>query len=84
MGLFTPNLSHTLAAEPRLGITVSRKVGNAVARTRIKRCVREWFRGQIGGFPPGTELVVIGRRGAAELSGGEIAAQLDDAMRRAS
>ncbi len=29
---------------PRLGITVTRKVGNAVRRNRIKRLVREWFR----------------------------------------
>lgn len=28
----------------RLGITVTRKVGNAVRRNRIKRLVREWFR----------------------------------------
>jgi ribonuclease P protein component len=30
----------------RLGITVTRKVGNAVRRNRIKRLVREWFRGR--------------------------------------
>jgi ribonuclease P protein component len=80
----TPDLSQAPVAEPRLGITVSRKVGNAVARNRIKRCVREWFRGQAERLAPGSELVVIGRRGAAELSGGEIAAQLDDAIGRAS
>jgi ribonuclease P protein component len=80
----TPDLSQAPVAEPRLGITVSRKVGNAVARNRIKRCVREWFRGQAERLAPGSELVVIGRRGAAKLSGGEIAAQLDDAIGRAS
>jgi ribonuclease P protein component len=32
------------AGEARLGITVTRKVGRAVRRNRIKRLVREWFR----------------------------------------
>ena len=32
-------------AFPRLGITVTRRVGKAVRRNRIKRLVREWFRG---------------------------------------
>ena len=31
---------------PRLGITVTKKIGNAVARNRIKRAVREAFRGE--------------------------------------
>jgi ribonuclease P protein component len=71
-------------AEPRLGITVSRKVGNAVARNHVKRRVREWFRRERARVAPGSELVVIGRRGAAELSGAEIASSLDEALERAS
>lgn len=31
-------------ASTRLGITVTRRVGNSVRRNRIKRLVREWFR----------------------------------------
>ena len=68
-------------AARRLGITVSRRVGNAVVRNRIKRGVREWFRHSRRGLRPGTDLVVIARRAAAALSGSEIAAALDDLTR---
>ncbi len=46
---------------PRLGITVTRRVGNAVRRNRIKRLVREWFR-QRSQRLWGRDLVVIARR----------------------
>ena len=51
-------------AEPRpsrLGITVSRKVGNAVVRNRAKRIVREAFRALPGFVPDGIDLVVVVR-----------------------
>jgi len=46
----------------RLGITASRRIGNAVARSRAKRLVREAFRLTSDLFPPGLDLVVIVRR----------------------
>ena len=52
----------------RLGITVSRKVGGAVVRNRVKRRIREWFRRSRPKLRPGIDLVVIGRSGAASLS----------------
>lgn len=51
----------------RLGITVSRKVGNAVQRNRIKRGVREWFRHERVKWASGGDLVVIARRKAGML-----------------
>lgn len=45
----------------RLGITVTRKVGNAVRRNRIKRLVREWFRLR-SSVLGSVDLVVIARR----------------------
>jgi ribonuclease P protein component len=47
----------------RLGITVTRKVGTAVRRNRIKRLVREWFRlrrAMLGAL----DVVVIAKREA--------------------
>ncbi len=44
---------------PRLGITASRKVGNAVARNRIKRRIRELFRRNKTVLPRATDIVFI-------------------------
>ena len=60
----------------RLGITVSRRVGNAVERNRIKRLVREYFRLNRVFLPPFTDYSVIAKRGAAQLSSSEIYLQL--------
>ncbi|MCA9521794.1 MAG: ribonuclease P protein component [Myxococcales bacterium] len=46
-----------------LGITVSRKVGNAVRRNRIKRWLREVFRRHRELFEVPVQLVVIARPG---------------------
>jgi ribonuclease P protein component len=46
----------------RLGITVSKKVGNAVNRNRCKRLVRELFRRNKEKFPPGSNVIVIVKR----------------------
>ena len=64
----------------RLGIKARRKIGHAVARNRIKRCVREWFRVSRGRLEDDIDVVVIARRPAADLSGREIAADLDALM----
>src|SRR5436190_19480378 len=48
----------------RLGITVTKKVGNAVVRNRIKRFVREWMRLN-GWVPTGWDIVVVAKDSAA-------------------
>lgn len=52
----------------RLGLTVSRKVGNAVCRNRIKRWVRELFRRQRQSLPGCLDISVVAKRQAAGLS----------------
>lgn len=46
----------------RLGITVTKKVGHAVFRNRVKRWVREAFRQERERFPPGWDIVFVAKR----------------------
>ena len=48
-------------AHARLGLSIGRKVGNAVVRTTLKRRVREAFRLSKGDLPDGFDLVVSAR-----------------------
>ena len=61
---------------PKLGLAVGRRVGNAVARNRVKRLVREWFRRSRTQLPPATDWVVIARQGAASLEAAALASEL--------
>jgi len=72
-------------ARSRLGVTVSRRIGNAVARNRVKRRVREFFRKEMRAqLPSGTSLVVIARGGAAALESSAISSELTMAARNLS
>ena len=61
----------------RLGITVSRKVGKACVRNRIKRRLREYFRLNRDKIPAGTDLVFVATKAAASLETGRIQEELD-------
>jgi len=50
-------------ARPRIGVTVSSKVANAVVRNRVKRWVRHAFGEAAGDLPP-VDLVLVARAGA--------------------
>ena len=60
----------------RLGITASRKVGNAVVRNRVKRRIREWFRRDGQTLIAGYDAVVIARVAAAGLGAAETFTEL--------
>ena len=56
----------------RLGISVSKKVGNSVVRDRITRLIRESYRLNESAFAENLDIVVIARAGAKDRSYSEI------------
>lgn len=60
----------------RIGISVSKKVGNSVVRHRITRLVRESYRLHESVFNSGLDMVVVARRSAAEVGYFEIESAL--------
>jgi len=55
-------------AERPLGITVSRRIGNAIVRNRLKRRIRECFRTQLReAIPEGIATVIVALSGAGVL-----------------
>ena len=58
--------------ENRLGISVSKKVGNSVVRHRITRLIRECFRLNKDKFIKGVNRVIIARTGAKDIDYGKM------------
>lgn len=79
--MYASRLEHE-PARSRLGVTVSRRIGNSVVRNRVKRRVREIFRKELRAhLPVGTSIVVIARGGAGALESAVISDELTMAAR---
>jgi ribonuclease P protein component len=58
-----------------LGLAVTRRLGKAVRRNRVRRLLREFFRRHKSQLPP-RDLVIMAKKGAAELNYPQVAAEL--------
>jgi ribonuclease P protein component len=66
------------SAPPRVGFVVSKAVGNAVVRNRVKRRLRHLLRERVAALPDGCLVVVRANPGAADSD--DLARDLDRAL----
>jgi len=67
---------------PRVGFIVSKAVGNAVTRNRVKRRLRHLLRDRVGAIPPGALVVVRALPSASGALLAELARDLDRCLDR--
>lgn len=68
------------ASEARAGFVVSKAVGNAVVRNKVRRRLRHLVRPRLGSLPPGASLVVRALPAAATASFEKLGTDLDAAL----
>ncbi len=69
--------------KPRFGLTITKKIGNAVERNRIRRRMKEAIRRQQDEFAePHTDYVLIARRPALDCEFAQLVKDLQDALQR--
>ena len=68
--------------KPKVGLVVSRAVGSAVVRNRVKRRLRELMRGRVAALPGGSLLVLRAHPAAAGARQADLAADLDLVLER--
>jgi ribonuclease P protein component len=67
---------------PRLGLSISRKVGNAVTRNAVRRRLREVFYSCVSGLSGNLDLVVSARPAAAEATFEELREEFSKSLGR--
>ncbi len=74
--------------EPRLGLAVPKAAGNAVARNRIKRQLREVWRARLDRVPAGRDYVLIAKPGLPEAVAANgfdwLSARVDEVLTKAA
>jgi ribonuclease P protein component len=69
--------------EFRIGLSVSKKIGNAVTRNRVKRLIRQVFLEEKHRIVSGSEFIIIARKPAADMNYHEVKSSLNHLFRKA-
>jgi ribonuclease P protein component len=69
---------------PRLGITITRKVGRAAQRNRIKRLIREYFRLNRQHLKQNWDINIVAKKEAADLSSEKVFSALQELFEKIS
>ncbi|HWV25798.1 MAG TPA: ribonuclease P protein component [Aeromicrobium sp.] len=72
----------TNGGSTRVGFVVSRAVGDAVTRNRVKRRLRHLMRDRLDAVPAGSRVVIRALPSAADHESSDLGTQLDAALRR--
>lgn len=75
---FVARAQKNQAAHSRLGLTVSKKVGPAVARNHLKRLVREYFRLNRQFLSGSWDINIIAKKAAADISSKRVFGSLEE------
>ncbi|MEU2598639.1 ribonuclease P protein component [Streptomyces hirsutus] len=81
-GVTDPHASGQNAAPTRAGFVVSKAVGGAVVRNKVKRRLRHLMRDRVALLPPGSLVVVRALPGAGDADHAQLAQDLDAALQR--
>lgn len=68
----------------RIGLSVSKKIGNAVIRNKVKRSIRQAFFELKEGIEPNKDYVVIARKPASDMNVSEVKKSLIHVLKKAS
>ena len=81
---FILHTNPNILGEKRIGVSISKKVGNSVQRNRIRRRVKEIFREYFNHVSDNTDYVFVGRVGSSEASFGDIKREMKFLLKKLS
>jgi ribonuclease P protein component len=79
---FIALISPGITDKNRIGLTVSKRVGKAVERNRIKRVIREFYRSRRSTLAGPRDINIIARKQVSDLANGRIFVELDNLFKK--